>query len=124
MVLTDTSVWIDHLRAGDAELAARLEGGGVLCHPLVVLELALGTLRARGEVLGLLDRLPAAPVAEPGEVRLLIERRRLFGRGIGYVDCALLASCLMAPGTMLWTRDRRLGAAAAALGLGHPAGAG
>lgn len=117
MVLADTSVWVDHLRAGDAGLTRLLEEGAVLRHPLVVAEVALGSLRSRREVLGLLDDLPHAPVAEIEEVRALIEARRLFGRGIGYVDAALVASCLLAPGTTLWTRDKRLGAVAHEAGI-------
>ena len=34
------------------------------------------------------------------------------------VDASLLASCLLTPGTRLWTRDRRLHAAALELGVG------
>lgn len=58
MMLVDTSVWIDHLRHGDAELAAALQAGQVGVHPFVVGELACGNLRARAEVLGLLQALP------------------------------------------------------------------
>nr|MBA2670032.1 type II toxin-antitoxin system VapC family toxin [Gemmatimonadota bacterium] len=45
MILTDTSVWIDHLRAGDPALSALLEQGRVLVHPFVLGELACGNLR-------------------------------------------------------------------------------
>ena len=120
MILADTSIWIDHLRRGDAGLAARLSEGAVLCHPLVIAEIALGTIKDRRTVLGLLGGLPGLPVAAPGEVRALIEARRLFGRGIGYVDAALIASCLLVPGTALWTRDRRLRATAGDLGIAAP----
>lgn len=117
MILADTSVWVDHLRAGDEGLSALLKAGRVVCHPFVVAEVALGSLRDRTTVLGLLDGLPPLPVVAPSEVRALIEARRLYGRGIGFVDVSLLASCLLVPGTSLWTRDRRLEAAAASLGL-------
>lgn len=117
MILADTSVWVDHLRAGDAELERRLSANEILCHPLVVAELALGSLKDRGLVLGLLDGLAQAPVAGTGEIRRMTEARRLYSRGIGFVDAALLAACLLEPGTRLWTRDRRLAAAAADLGL-------
>jgi predicted nucleic acid-binding protein len=82
----------------------------------VIAEIALGSLSDRG-VLGLLDGLPSLPVAEADEVRALIEMRRLFGRGIGYVDAALVASCLLVPGTGIRTRDRRLEAVAVELGV-------
>jgi predicted nucleic acid-binding protein len=58
VILVDTSVWVDHLRSGNATLAGELEAGQVLVHPFVIGELACGTLRNRREVLTLLDRLP------------------------------------------------------------------
>ncbi len=122
MILADTSVWVDHLRSGDEGLARLLERGEVVTHLFVVAEIALGTLRARSHVLELLDGLAALPVAEPHEARALIEGRRLFGRGIGFVDAALVASCLIVPGTILWTRDRRLGAAVTEIGIGASEG--
>lgn len=117
MILADTSVWVDHLRARDARLAELLRAGRIAGHPLVVAEIALGRLRERGRILDHLDALPHLPLAEPEEVRALVERRALFGRGIGYVDVSLLASCLLAPGTRLWSRDRKLHAVATETGI-------
>ncbi|PRY92089.1 hypothetical protein BCF33_2789 [Hasllibacter halocynthiae] len=122
MILADTSVWIDHLRGGDAALAEALGRGRIAGHPVVAAELALGSLKDRALVLELLDGLPRLPVAAPDELRALIERRRLWGRGIGHADASLLASCLLAPGTALWTRDRRLAACAAEAGVAAEAG--
>ena len=108
MVLVDTSVWIDHLRHGDPALASALEEGNVLTHPLVIGELACGTLRRRAEILRLLSELPQAPVASNAEVLVFIERRQLMGRGIGFVDAHLLASITLAGSARLRTSDRRL----------------
>lgn len=108
MILVDTSVWVDHFRNDNRQLADRLLAGAVLCHPMIVAELALGTLKSRGALLTLLDDLPAAPRASDSEVRTLIEDRRLMGRGIGVVDLHLVASCLLSPGTSLWSSDKRL----------------
>lgn len=119
MMLVDTSVWIDHLRHGDAELAAALQAGQVVgMHPFVVGELACGNLRARAEVLGLLQALPPVPVATDKEVLFFMDKHALMGRGIGYVDMHLLASTRLG-GALLWTRDKRLHAIAAELGLAH-----
>jgi predicted nucleic acid-binding protein len=63
VILVDTSIWIDHLRAGEAELVTLLHDGDVLAHPWVTGELALGHLSQRNEILGLLDNLPQATVA-------------------------------------------------------------
>ena len=119
MILVDTSVWVDHLRRGDPELAGQLEEGRVVIHPFVVGEIALGTLAGRKEVLALLQDLPAAPVAGPAEVLIFIERNSIAGRGIGYVDLHLLASASLSAETTLWTRDRRLDDLAQALGCAY-----
>jgi len=117
VILVDTSVWIDHLRSGEPALAAFLEGGQVLIHPFVLGELACGNLENRGEVLKLLGDLPASPTATDPEALGLIERSALMGRGIGYIDVHLLASTALDGVARLWTRDRRLAAAAAELEL-------
>ncbi len=117
MILVDTSIWIDHLSSGEPRLAALLAGGHVLGHAWVTGELAMGTLTQREEILGLLANLPQARLASETEVMTLIETRRLFGRGIGYVDAQLLAATLLTDGAALWTRDKRLASAASDLGL-------
>ncbi len=117
MILVDTSVWIDHLRSGDPELASLLQDSHVLTHPWVTGELALGRLARRSEILGLLGNLPQAKVATDVEVLTLIDNHQLFGLGIGYVDAHLLASTMLTTGTRLWTRDKRLTAVASQHGL-------
>lgn len=116
MILADSSIWVDHLRNNNEELVELLLQEMIVSHPLVVAELALGSLRQRNLVLGELDALPGLPVATISEVRALVETRKLYSRGIGFVDAALLASCLLRQGTKLWTRDRRLENVASELG--------
>jgi predicted nucleic acid-binding protein len=115
LILVDTSVWVAHLRAGEAQLAALLETNAVLMHPFVLGEIACGSLADRDMLLELLQQLPQAAVAEAGEVLGYIERQALYGKGIGYVDVHLLASAAIG-GAKLWTRDKRLQTAAAELG--------
>jgi predicted nucleic acid-binding protein len=117
VILADTSVWIDHLRAGIDEMVDRLNRGQISVHPLVVAELALGNLRDRGRTLGLLDLLPQVREAQLREVRLLIESRTLYGFGMGIVDAHLIASVLITPATLLWTRDKQLRKVAEGLGI-------
>ncbi|MGV8900304.1 MAG: type II toxin-antitoxin system VapC family toxin [Burkholderiaceae bacterium] len=117
MILVDTSVWIDHLRHGDSGLTALLNAGQVLAHRFVTGELALGNLQNRDMVLGSLQELPQAVVATDEEVMRFIAQHALFGIGIGYIDAHLLAAVRLSPGALLWTRDKRLLAASARLGL-------
>lgn len=119
MILVDTSVWVDHLRKGDRGLATLLTARKVLIHPFVIGELACGNLRQRDQILALLKDLPRAAVATDGEVLFFIEQHTLMGRGLGFVDVHLLASVKLQGSARLWTRDKRLRAAADALGLGH-----
>ncbi len=119
MILIDTSVWIDHLRADDKGLASLLDRAQALTHPFVAGELACGNLRNRAEVLRLLQDLPQSPVARDAEVLFFIEQHRLMGRGIGYVDAHLLAATALADPARLWTRDQRLTAVARDLKLAY-----
>ncbi len=116
MVLVDTSIWVGHFRAGNARLSALLDEGQVAVHPLIIGELACGSLPRRSETLGLLRALPQAAVAGHEEIMSFIEAERLMGVGLGYVDIALLASARL---TMipLWTSDLPLNKAASRLGV-------
>jgi hypothetical protein len=111
MILVDTSVWIQHLNKASERLISLLHDEQVFCHPFVVGELACGNLHNRREVLGLLRALPQAQIAEHEDVLGLLERRRLYGQGLGWVDAHLLASAIIT-GCSLWTFDKRLKRAA------------
>jgi predicted nucleic acid-binding protein len=120
LILVDTSVWVDHLRRGDAQLAEFLERGTVVMHPFVIGEIACGSLTDRSSMLQLLQDLPMAAVADSDEVLGFIERHSLHGKGLGYVDVHLLASVALTDRTKLWTRDKRLRVAADDLDCAHP----
>lgn len=117
MILADTSIWIDHLRSELKHMRALLHRGQIATHPLVITELALGSLRNRAKILALLDLLPQVRVGQINEVRLLIESRRLYGLGIGATDAQLIASALISPQTLVWTRDKPLRKVAEKLGI-------
>ncbi len=117
MILADTSIWIEHLRSGNKELRKHLNQGQIVIHPFIIAELALGSLKERAETHALLDLLPQARVAQLNEVRLTIEARRLYNRGIGLIDAHLIASVFINPSTLLWTRDKQLRKVAEALGI-------
>ena len=118
MILVDTSVWIDHLRGTEKGLIQLLADGEVLTHPLVVEELACGSIAKREEFLELLDALPIAPVAAHYEVLDLIANQKLFATGLGAVDAHLIA-CARLAGVLLWSKDKKLSHAAAKTGIGR-----
>jgi len=119
MVLVDTSIWVDHLRQGSVGLDTPLIEGQVLCHPFIIGELACGNLKNQTDILSLLHSLPSVHTAEDDEVLRFIERFRLMGKGLGYIDTHLLASSLLSH-VPLWTLDKQLGQAAAELGIRYP----
>jgi len=120
VILVDTSVWVDHLRSGDARLSAKLEGASVVMHPMVLGELACGNPKDRETLLALWRNLPQLVAATDAEALFFLERNRLWGRGIGYIDVHLLAGVSLNAEARLWTRDRRLRETAEQLGLAHP----
>jgi predicted nucleic acid-binding protein len=117
MVLVDSSIWIDHVRKPILELHELLERREVLAHPLVIGEIAMGSLKDRALFLQSLSELPMATLAREDEVLRMVEKEELYGLGIGYIDAHLLAATRLTLETELWTRDKRLDSIAAALGL-------
>ncbi len=117
MVLADTSICIDHFRRRHLRLAQFLERGEVAMHPFIVGELLLGHVSGMAQMIDDLNALPKAAVASVDEVLKFISVRNLPGSGIGYVDAHLLAAAALTPETSLWTRDKRLLAAAQSLSL-------
>lgn len=112
MILADTSIWIDHFRHVDTELQHIIEDDRLLCHPAIIGELALGSLRDRANVMAFLTVQRSAVVATHEEVLAMIDHHGIFSMGIGYTDAHLLASVLLDQRASLWTRDKRLRGAA------------
>ncbi|WP_338034682.1 PIN domain-containing protein [Jiella avicenniae] len=119
MIIADTSVWVDHLRQGDDFLEDLLLANQIAAHPYVTAELALGSVRDRGAFLAMIEGLPTVAPTPLGEVRQRIERHRLYRRGIGFVDVALVAACLSNSSLRLWTRDKRLASVALELQIAY-----
>jgi predicted nucleic acid-binding protein len=121
MILVDTSIWINHFRAGVPELLNLLDQNLVGTHPFVIGELACGSLHKRGEVISHLRSLPLASVARDSEVHYLLDSNRLWSKGLGWVDLHLLTSALLS-GWAFWSADAALAAAIRALKLRKPSG--
>lgn len=122
MILVDTSVWIDHLHSADSLLVELLGRDEVGCHPMVIEELALGSIQKRTAILDLLSQLGRFPQLTHDEALELVEQHRLWGRGLSAVDAHLLGSVALVPGANLWSRDKRLKAACRDVGISLLAG--
>lgn len=105
--LVDTSVWIEHFRSNSFALRQMLEDDQVMCHPLVIGEIACGNMKHRSEVLESLAALPTTPTIDYQELLMFIETHKLFGKGLGWIDVHLLASTMLQQVT-LWTLDQSL----------------
>ncbi|MEE9356024.1 MAG: PIN domain-containing protein [Methylococcaceae bacterium] len=112
MVLVDTSVWVDHLRYKDGALFHLLEQGRVCIHFMIIGELACGHLQNREQLISLWKNLPHVSEANHDEALFCLDTNWLMGRGIGFIDLHLIASTLLTPDTLLWTKDRRLNSVA------------
>lgn len=116
MILADASVWIDHFHGKTRSLSPLLPVKQILIHPFILGELALGHVKNRAQVLLDLQRLPKAVLASDEEVLNLVEAHRLYGKGLGWIDCHLIASTLLSHAE-LWTGDKHLRAAASLCGV-------
>jgi predicted nucleic acid-binding protein len=116
VILADTSVWINHFRGSERGLVPLLTEDQILVHPFVVGELSLGHIPHRHQILAHLQSLPRVLSATDEEVLGWVEKRRLFGKGIGWVDAHLILSCLLS-GAEFWTADKTLSAAARTNGV-------
>jgi predicted nucleic acid-binding protein len=117
MVLADTNVWVYFLNGKnkDQKLGPMLWAGEIVTHWIVIGELAVGSVADRQTFMADLQALERVEPATEREALVLIGNRRLYGRGLGWNDIQLLASCLIHQ-VRLWTHDRRLNEAAQELG--------
>ena len=107
MVLVDTSVWVSHFRGGNTLLQTLLLEEVVVCHPFIIGEVACGHLKDRKKIISLFQALPSVTMPEHTEVLEFLERNRLMGLEMGWIDVHLLASALLNK-VYLWTIDKKL----------------
>lgn len=117
-VLVDTCVWVRHFRQRNPLLVDMLVDGEIWCHPIVVGELSMGTLKNREQTICDLIQLDRPPIATFDETRQMVESRQLWGRGIQWNDAQILASAVIAE-VPLWTFDERLKEMAMDLGVSY-----
>lgn len=117
MVLVDTNVWISFLKQPEPELRKLIKQQRVLTCPCVIGEIMVGSISNRLVIRSFLLSLPFATDATFAEVLKMIESRGLSGRGLQWNDLLLLAAAKLSSAS-LWTRDKRLAAAAGEFGVG------
>ena len=117
-VLIDTSIWIDHLKNNNT-LASKVltdEKDDILVHSMIICELMLGGVKKDSELMVLFESQDKAVEASSEETIAFVENNAIFGRGIGYVDSCLLASCILSDAAIL-TLDKKLEELARELGI-------
>jgi hypothetical protein len=107
MILADTSVWIEHLRAGRPAFKALLDRKQISVHWVVIGELATGNLPRRAQFLAMIRLIPQAKSGSPEECLAFIEHHKLAGRGLGWSDVQLLVAARLSR-HRLWSLDVRL----------------
>jgi predicted nucleic acid-binding protein len=117
VILADTSIWVEYLHGRNPELERLLSAGKIVMHPFIIAEIALGSLHNRRKRIEEMEALFEVRVAQLSEVRQMIDAHTLYSKGIGLTDAHLIASCLLTPGTQLWTRDGALEKVAKVLGV-------
>ena len=116
MILIDTSVWVRFFKGSEeAKFAAdKIRENSALLHPLVFGELLLGGISGKNE--SLLQALPSIPLPPPEKIYRFIKDNALQGKGVGWVDAAILSSVREA-GSLLATFDQTLRLCTKELGL-------
>ena len=118
MILVDTSIWVNHFRQSNLQLVSLLTNDQVLCHPLVILEIACGSPPApRIKTLEYLEKLQTAKIATVREIMTMIENHKLHDSGCGATDMSVLASTLLTENAKLWTQDKNLETLSKKLGV-------
>lgn len=92
----------------------------IVMHPMVIGEIAMGSISRREMKLDGFRKLPQIVEAYHQEVLYMVNAHKLWGLGIGYVDAHLLVSVQLTDNCALWSRDKRLQQAAEKLQLSWP----
>lgn len=121
LILPDSSIWIDHIRAPRADLSALLAVDSIIQHPFVTSEIALGSMRNRERIVAMLNDLPQVGASDQSIVLEFIEAAEIFGTGLGFVDAHLLMTA-SEQNLLLWSRDKRLAKQAERFGVFYAAG--
>jgi predicted nucleic acid-binding protein len=118
-VLANSSIWIDHIAGNPTLLAGLLRERRVAMHPIVMGEIAMGSLSNRQSFIHELKKLPQTQVSSNAEVMAMVEWQKLFSTGIGFADAHLLAATKMTDHATLMTKHNKFHAQAERLGVAY-----
>ena len=116
MVVVDTSVWIDFLHKGNSDMEELLMRGNVATHELIIGELSCGNIKNRESFLEMINKLPIVESVLFNELIFFIDKHKLYGKGLGFIDCHILASAYL-HNIKLWTKDKKLNQLAGELSI-------
>jgi predicted nucleic acid-binding protein len=97
MTIVDSSAWIRHFspRYAYDGVQKLLKANRVALHPYVFAELSMGGFsKNRETILQNLRTLPPVRSFEMEEVLQFIELQKLYGKGLSYIDAAILCSAV------------------------------
>lgn len=120
MILVDSSIWVDHLRAEDRHLTELIAQEELVHHAFVTGEVGMGSFsspKARFQTIAFLRGLEPAVIVGEVAFHEYVSAQLLYGTGAGFVDCHLLASVAESVGVRLWTADKRLANQAKRIGV-------
>jgi predicted nucleic acid-binding protein len=120
LILVDSSIWVGHLRAEDLQLTQLIARDELLHHAFVTGEVGVGSFsssKARSRVIAFLRDLEPAVIVGEIAFHEYVSAHSLFGTGVGFVDCHLLASVAETKGVRLWTADKQLANQAERIGV-------
>ena len=109
-IIVDSSVWINFFKKHpDTKLLnSLLLEDWVILHDWIYLELSVGEYgKLRNQILSDLKLLPRLPSAEWEDLLAFIDKEKLFGKGLSFVDVELLFSSIN-KNCLLWTQDKTL----------------
>lgn len=93
-LILDTSVWISHFKIGNQKITHLLKTEEIIIHPFILGELSLGQFepKTRFKILDMLNLLVKVEVDPHDEIVHFLEKNKLMGKGIGWIDCHRLYS--------------------------------
>lgn len=77
------------------------------CHPFIVGEFSVGNLAGRQDFIEALKTVEKLEIIDDDKVLEFNLKKKLYSRGIGYIDYHLVASAYSIPNTLIWTHDKR-----------------